>query len=410
MESRKGGTAFSSAIGCAIVIFLSTGVAGMFSLFIPNYMAEYGYTKMQMSYVATVATASGFLFSLIGAKLISAMGPKRALLAGSASSAAFLCLLGSVDNLVLLGLASLFQGAVLGLGAHASCAGVISGWYGKRMASVIGLVFGFSSFGATVMSFLAGQMLKSMDYHAILLIFGVGSAIIGIAANLLLIRTPATQSTEGQHAETAAADGIAFHDAVRSPAFIVFFIAMMGSATLYAGFMTFATAFWQSCGLSAAQSATNISLLSFFGAFVGMGAGAVIEKFGAKILMFLTFGGFILGMVLACLFPSNPTPWFAAMGVLFVAFIRPVSSMPSLVLPELFGRRDYNKINSIGMAGYYLGAACSSVLVAWIAEVSGSYTNSYICLVIIALVSVLLFLAALKLSPYRKQQPAQKTL
>ena len=69
MESRKGGTAFSSAIGCAIVIFLSTGVAGMFSLFIPNYMAEYGYTKMQMSYVATVATASGFLFSLIGAKL-----------------------------------------------------------------------------------------------------------------------------------------------------------------------------------------------------------------------------------------------------------------------------------------------------------------------------------------------------
>lgn len=62
------------------------------------------------------------------------------------------------------------------------------------------------------------------------------------------------------------------------------------------------------------------------------------------------------------------------------------------------------------MAGYYLGAACSSVLVAWIAEVSGSYTNSYICLAIIALVSVLLFLAALKLSPYRKQQPAQKTL
>ena len=51
---------------------------------------------------------------------------------------------------------------------------------------------------------------------------------------------------------------------------MLFFIAMMGAATLYAGFMTFATAFWQSCGMSATQSATNISFLSFFGALISM--------------------------------------------------------------------------------------------------------------------------------------------
>ena len=160
-----------------------------------------------MSYVAMVATVSGFLFSLIGSKLINALGPKKSLLVGSLASAVFLCLIGSVDNLVALGLVSLAQGAVLGLGAHASCAGVIAGWYGDRMASVIGVVFGFSSFGSTVFSLLAGQLLKVMSYHTILVSFGIGAAVIGVLANLLLIRMPAAQRPAAESGAAAAPDG-----------------------------------------------------------------------------------------------------------------------------------------------------------------------------------------------------------
>ena len=285
MRRERSVFALTSAIGCAIVIFLSIGVAGMFSLFIPEYMAEYGYSKMEMSYVAMVATVSGFLFSLIGSKLINALGPKKSLLVGSLASAVFLCLIGSVDNLVALGLVSLAQGAVLGLGAHASCAGVIAGWYGDRMASVIGVVFGFSSFGSTVFSLLAGQLLKVMSYHTILVSFGIGAAVIGVLANLLLIRMPAAQRPAAESGAAAAPteeDGVGYHRAIRSPAFVLFFIAMMGAATLYAGFMTFATAFWQSCGMSATQSATNISFLSFFGALISMVSGVILEVRGGR--------------------------------------------------------------------------------------------------------------------------------
>lgn len=192
MRRERSVFALTSAIGCAIVIFLSIGVAGMFSLFIPEYMAEYGYSKMEMSYVAMVATVSGFLFSLIGSKLINALGPKKSLLVGSLASAVFLCLIGSVDNLVAWP-GEPGAGRCAGLGAQASCAGVIAGWYGDRMASVIGVVFGFSSFGSTVFSLLAGQLLKVMSYHTILVSFGIGAAVIGVLANLLLIRMPAAQ-------------------------------------------------------------------------------------------------------------------------------------------------------------------------------------------------------------------------
>lgn len=411
MRRERSVFALTSAIGCAIVIFLSIGVAGMFSLFIPEYMAEYGYSKMEMSYVAMVATVSGFLFSLIGSKLINALGPKKSLLVGSLASAVFLCLIGSVDNLVALGLVSLAQGAVLGLGAHASCAGVIAGWYGDRMASVIGVVFGFSSFGSTVFSLLAGQLLKVMSYHTILVSFGIGAAVIGVLANLLLIRMPAAQRPAAESGAAAAPmeeDGVGYHRAIRSPAFVLFFIAMMGAATLYAGFMTFATAFWQSCGMERHPVRHQYQLPFIFRRADLHGLRGDLEKFGSKVLMMLTFGGYIVGMVLVCMFPANPVPWFAVVGVLFVAFVRPVNSVPSLVLPELFGRKDYNRINSLGMAGYYLGATISSFLVAWISEISGSYTNSYMCLAVIALISFVLFFVAIRLSPYRREQHAAK--
>ena len=51
MRRERSVFALTSAIGCAIVIFLSIGVAGMFSLFIPEYMAEYGYSKMEIKAV-----------------------------------------------------------------------------------------------------------------------------------------------------------------------------------------------------------------------------------------------------------------------------------------------------------------------------------------------------------------------
>ena len=107
-----------------------------------------------------------------------------------------------------------------------------------------------------------------------------------------------TASGSGAAAAPTEEGGVGYHRAIRSPAFVLFFIAMMGAATLYAGFMTFATAFWQSCGMSATQSATNISFLSFFGALISMVSGVILEKFGSKVLMMLTFGGYIVGMVL----------------------------------------------------------------------------------------------------------------
>lgn len=184
-----------------------------------------------------------------------------------------------------------------------------------------------------------------------------------------------------------------YHRAIRSPAFVLFFIAMMGAATLYAGFMTFATAFCSPAGMSATQLRHQYQLPFIFrrADLHGLrGDPGEIRLQGSHDADFRRIYR-RHGCWCAC---SPPIQFLGSrvVGVLFVAFVRPVNSVPSLVLPELFGRKDYNRINSLGMAGYYLGATISSFLVAWISEISGSYTNSYMCLAVIALISFVLFL------------------
>jgi len=411
MEETSNKAALFSLIGCTIIIFCNIGISSIFSIIVPNYIAEFGCTRAQLSSAAVLSTISGFVFSLVGTKVISFLTPKWSLLLGTIFAGLYLFGLSIANNLIMLAFACSTQGVVLGLGTQASTAGVISGWYGSKMTSITGLVFGISSFGIALTTFIVGQMIKTMSFRTMLMIFAIAVVVIGVLVNLILIRQPnqqktadSTSSSGAKKPQAAQIDGIPFATAVKSPAFILFFIGIMFAATLFAGFITFATSFWQSYGMEASQSASYVSLLSLFGAFVAMASGVIIEKLGTKVLMVLTFGGFIAGMVMVCLWPTNPTGWFAAISVLLVAFVRPVPSIPSLVLPELFGRKDYTRINSMGMAGYYAGTAIAVIMVGAIADITGSFILSFIFLAVLSGISFFIFLIALKLSPYKKSK------
>jgi cyanate permease len=55
------------------------------------------------------------------------------------------------------------------------------------------------------------------------------------------------------------------------------------------------------------------------------------------------------------------------------------------------------------MAGYYLGAAISSVLVGAIRDLTNSFIMSFIVLAIFAGFALLLFLVSLRLSPLKRR-------
>lgn len=411
MDPRHKRAACMATVACGIIIFLNAGTSSLMSVFLPYYVQDMPqYTITQLALNSTFGTISGFVFSLVGAKLIKALTPKWSLLVGSACTALFVFLMASAQTPWQMYIAGIIAGGSLGLGAHASCAGVLSGFYGAGMGKVIGVVFGLSTFGGAALCFLGGQLAGYIPWRTAYLAVGVGAGIIGMVLNLILIRKPetpkpASESVSNQAASPAAEeDGLTLQEAVRTPSFAFFFLAMVCGAMLYGGFMNFATTFWVQSGMDASTAAGYISVLNVFGAAISMASGFIIARFGSRILMMICFVGFVIGMVFTCMMAGKVSIPLLLLSLLFIAMVRPVNSLPALVLPELFGRKDYNAINPLGMAAYYCGTALSSVVIGMIRDMTGSFTAAFITLAVISVVAYFLFIAALKVSPYQKMK------
>ena len=83
------------------------------------------------------------------------------------------------------------------------------------------------------------------------------------------------------------------------------------------------------------------------------------------------------------------------------ALIGPVQILPALFIPQLFGMKDYTSINAFGMGGFYLGGAAVFVIVAAVMQNLG-YNMGFIVLAACGIAALVLFLAAIALSPMKR--------
>ena len=102
-----------------------------------------------------------------------------------------------------------------------------------------------------------------------------------------------------------------------------------------------------------------LGVFVFAGAVANLVSGTVVKKLGTTRTAAVMFGGFALGI--ACLVAGAVTGQHALLpaGVVLCAAIGPSGILPGLLIPQLFGRRDYASISAVGMGMFYLGAACS---------------------------------------------------
>jgi len=412
---QENKASMSTAIACGVIMFLHMGTTTMISALLPNIVADLKISLTQASIALVIGLVSGVVFSFIGSKLINKMTPKWALALGSVFVGVNLVLYSIMPNLTFLFIASIFTGGIFAFGAHTSIAGIISNSYGSRMAPILGVIFGAAAFGNAVTSLLVGQMLGPIGWRNTFLVIGLSFSIISLLANILFIRNPKNKRVEtadSSHSVTkeAEVEGLMLKQAIKTPSFILFCIAMILAAALYAGFIAYATTFWQGYGMEASVSISNVGILSAFAALVVMSSGFIVKKFGSRILMLLIFILYALGIVAMSIWTQNQGTLLLILGMFFIAFAMPAQSLPSLVLPELFGMKDYNSINSFGLAFYYVGCAVALTMVPVVVSVTGSFLVSHYMLAAFAVLALILFLLSLKMSPIKKLKKMASSL
>lgn len=407
--NSKAGT--RSAVGGGIIMFLSFGIQNSFAVIMSSMVEDLHTSMTSVALIGTVCFITSLILSFAAAKLIKAFTFKWSLMLGSIFAGIFPIMYGTANSLTVLYIAAVLSAIPLAIGAHATIAGLVSGWFdSKRSLSIIGILFGIANFGGAAYSFVTGRLMAAIGWREAMIYLGIFNLVVGVLANLILVRNPpkTTAAPDGS-GEALPADptekfSLDLKHALKTPAFYLFFFGMFFAAMLQAGFQLFASAFWQAGPdhLSAPSAANWLTVISICGALITMASGWLTNKLGSKKLMIIVFIGYAIGIVAALFWNKTGGAALILITCIFVAFSYCCNSIPSLVLPELFGRKDYTSINAASMAGFYMGCAVCSVVIGRIVDATGSLATAFTLLMICSIVAMILILVSMAVSPFTK--------
>lgn len=407
MRSQTTGTLtarqVSVAVGCALVLTVGVGSVPFINGASAYIAGGLDTTLVAYSFGPTVKSACGFLVSLIAARLIGLLGPRRCLLAGVFLSALAIVCCALASDLATWYAGNALFGIMAAIGSTAAATGVLNEHFGRRTPVMLGIIMGVMGLAVSLLMLAESWLLARFDYRIVLDGYAIAVLAIGAFAVLALIgRPPATDCTASEGGASAATcnqgdDGLTLQEALRTPAFYLFCLAMVCAAFPTNSFSAYAHMFLVAGGTEPAAATSVLGVFVFAGAIANLVSGTVVKKLGTTRTAAVMFGGFALGI--ACLVAGAVTGQHVLLpaGVVLCAAIGPSGILPGLLIPQLFGRRDYASISAVGMGMFYLGAACSFFISALAIEGLG-FNAGFCLLAAIGLLGLALFAAASRLA------------
>lgn len=401
--------AIKAAIGCAIVLMVGFGSCSIINAAAPSITAGINATLLEYSVGPMLATLTAFIGSLVGAKVIDVITPRRCLLLGTFCVTAVMVIASAATAPWMWYAANILNGVVLAIGAQAAAAGVVAEYYGDRAPSVFGVVIGVMAFLVAGEVLVESMLLAVMDYRQVFLVFAALSLCLGLFANLVLIgRVPrGAKAAAGADIETpegaGSGPGVTLKEALKTPVLYLFFLAMFIAAFPYQGYSAYAAYYFTAGGLDASLSASLLSGFALFTAVFSLASGALARKFGASLVSVVVFVGFSCGIGLMLLWGANGGVPTLLISVVLCSLIGLVQALPALFIPQIFGMRDYTAINAVGMAGMHGGSTILFIVIAVVMEAFG-YDAGFLMLAGCALASMVLFITGVVFGPMRRPE------
>ena len=339
-----------------------------------------------------LSPAQGYLVDKFGPKLLIAVGCVLSGLGWVASAYA--------TSLTML---YLTYGVLCGIGTGIVYIGIIGlmvKWFPDRRGFATGMVAAGYGFGAIATTFPIDSMMKSVGHQHTLVVFGIGMAIVGAAAAMLM-RSPTTSDVLPPAAVMIAKKDIAPQDMLKTKVFWLMFIMMSmmstGGLMVISNFAAFSRSFgvadvmvWGFAALPLALTVdriTNGLTRPFFG--------WVSDRIGRENTMGIAFlfeGAAILGLVLA---REHALLFVLLSAVVFFGWGEIFSLFPS-TLTDTFGTKNATTNYGFLYMAQGVGSVLGGPLAALLFERTGSWLPVFAIIIAMDVLTGLLALFALK--------------
>lgn len=285
------------------------------------------------------------------------------------------------------------------------CAMMMNNWFVKNRSTMVGIVFACSNVGGAIFSTVISQILANQGWRMGYVVGAACCFVSTMIALLFLKRSPeeygetalgadeVIETADGQIQQKAWV-GVDKKIALKSPALYLACAAMLLTGIYAAGIANHVCTFLCTGSWEITAAGFVMTVFTLVGIIGNAAGGGVLGKIGSKKAIYLGAGLLILGVI--CLtFANNIKPlayvWCVCQGLaIFMCQL-----IPTTIITETFGTKDFAGIYGITYACYLVGCAISTTVVAFIAEAT-SYTVAWIAIIVIIAVLAVLHLACQK--------------
>lgn len=397
-------------VGCFILLLYAMGLVMVtFSVFIPSLAQQFGLNRTQSSSLMTIQSVlsivvmmcAGKIYKKYSVRLFSFIFGLFGVLGYviyAYSNVIWMCYLGSAALGIAQGGATMIPVSIL-----------LTKWFAQKRGLALGIATAGSGVAPMIFSPIIGRHLQtSGTSSAFLLVAGI-IAVMAVLVVLILRDKPADMGLTPYGADGSAAPGSQAPGGMQGPPpgltladarkNFCFYVLIAGCFLLG---MTFVStnnhyvAYLVSTGFDPALAAIGFSIMGAAGLIVKPMHGVLADKMGTARSNVLFYILWIVAQAFAV--------W--ATGSMyradtFAILIAAGSGLGAIAMPlwisDIFGYRDYGQIYSFMMTCYQVGITLGLMLFGIVADISGSYMNSYLLNAVFSVLSLVFVQAAYRM-------------
>ncbi len=380
------GSLVGLALGPSVIAVLTI------SLYIPAIEAEFGWTRVQVSFAFTIVAYLIVVVSPVQGLLVDRFGPRRVVLTSIPLFALSLAALYYTP--ANLGIYYLMWAAVavlsVGLWPIAYLQ-AITPWFDRKLGLALGSANAGIGVGSTLLPILViGPAIAAYGWRETFVIIAALVLFVSWPVVAFCLREPSTVDVAATKArDLAKSFGMSFKDSMREPTFVILNIAFFMLGLTATSLVSQQVPLLREAGWTPDQTTHLQTTFGFGLLFARVAVGFIIDHiFAPRVMMTVSIGGAV-ACILYAVYPDA-----AYVSALLIGFLLGAEfDVLAFLIKRYYGNVAYGRIYGVIFGVFYLGSGLGITGLAWIRQISSdqSYDNGlYVAAVVLVSSAVLL--------------------
>jgi MFS family permease len=374
-QRERQGWFIVASLFIALLLVFGSGYNTL-PVFLPALYKSFGWSRAQVSIIATVLAASAGVSVLFIGWLLDRVEARFVMVAGVLLTVGAFVIASRAGSLSTMIEAYILVGLGISAGTVLPASLVLANWFEHRRGVAMGIAISGTTFGGMLMTLLASYVIRGWGWRTGYLALGALMLVIAIPLIMIAVRSRPPGVEKKTVAEAAEnLDGFETAIAVRTRSFWMIVIAQFCFAFAAAGVVIHLAAYLGGIGYAASAAALAVSVVFGCAAIGKILMGVLADRISGRFALGVNFGVQAIGLLLA--FSVTTVPFLAVFVVVFGLTLGAPLMLIPLVIAESMGLKRYGAISGLTALANTLGAALGPLIAGRLFDLNGSYLAAF---------------------------------